>query len=54
MVYKFLKIGIIVGIIPHIETAIGDTRKQLILRGYTTWMAFIEKHPAIGTVIYAK
>ncbi|KYN42558.1 hypothetical protein ALC56_03017 [Trachymyrmex septentrionalis] len=42
-VYKFLKIGIVVGSTPHIKIAIDDTRGNRIILPHATWMAFIEK-----------
>ena len=52
MIYKFLKIGIVVGPIPHIEIAIDDTPGNCIILSHATWMAFIEKRVDIQRTWY--
>ena len=45
--YKYLDIGISVGLVSHVEIAISDTRDNRIILPHSTWKAFIDRREDI-------
>ena len=41
--YKYLDIGISVGLMSYVKIVIGDNRGNRIILSHTTWKAFIER-----------
>ena len=49
--YKYLDIGISIGLVSHVEIAIGDTRDNRIILSHATWKAFIDTREDIEQLL---
>jgi len=49
--YKYLDIEISIGLVSHVEIAIGDTRDNRIILSHATWKAFIDTREDIEQLL---